>query len=85
MFRNGEDADSYSILEVMGGGCAAIDYDGDGLLDLFFPCGGYFDGPDKKQIKGHPCRLYRNLGGDKFQDVAREETARRLTRFPSSV
>lgn len=70
VFRNGEDADRYSILEVMGGGCAAIDYDGDGLLDLFFPGGGYFDGPDKKQIRGVAPKLFRNLGGFKFQDVS---------------
>jgi len=72
VFRNGEDADRYSILEVMGGGCAAIDYDGDGLLDLFFPCGGYFDGPDKKQICGTAPKLFRNLGGFQFRDVTAE-------------
>jgi hypothetical protein len=51
---------------------ALLDYDGDGLLDVFVTGGGYFAGPDKKQIKGHPSRLYRNLGGCKFKDVTRE-------------
>jgi hypothetical protein len=69
VYRNGEEADRYSILEVMGGGCAVLDYDGDGLLDLFFPGGGWFDGPDKKQIKGHPPKLYRNVGGCRFEDA----------------
>src|SRR5207249_4799208 len=34
-YRNGEEADQYTILETLGGGVALIDYNGDGLLDLF--------------------------------------------------
>jgi hypothetical protein len=71
-YRNGEEAGHYAILESLGGGVALIDYDGDGLLDLFVTGGGYFDGPDKKQIKGHPCKLYKNLGGFQFKDVTAE-------------
>src|SRR5690242_7960334 len=43
--RNGEEADNFTILESLGGGVALIDYDGDGLLDIFVTGGGYFDGP----------------------------------------
>jgi hypothetical protein len=68
-YRNGEEADQFAILEVMGGGLAAFDFDGDGLLDLFVVGGGYFDGPDRTQIKGLPCRLYRNRGDFRFEDV----------------
>lgn len=69
-YRNGEDtADHLSILESLGGGAGLIDFDGDGLLDIFLPGGGTFAGPDKKQIVGNPCKLYRNLGGGKFEDV----------------
>jgi hypothetical protein len=71
-YRNGQEADHYAILESLGGGVALIDYDRDGLLDIFVTGGGYFDGPDKKQIKGYPCRLYKNLGGWKFRDVTHE-------------
>ncbi len=61
-----------SILESLGSGVGVIDYDGDGLMDLFFPGGGVFNGPDKKEIVGKPCKLYRNLGGGKFKDVTAE-------------
>ena len=68
-YRNGFEANHFVILESLGGGAVLIDYDGDGLLDIFLPGGGYFDGPDKRQIKGHPNRLFRNKGGWKFEDV----------------
>src|SRR5947209_1117045 len=51
-YRNGEEAGHYAILESLGGGVALLDYDGDGLLDVFFPGGGGFAGPDRKQITG---------------------------------
>src|SRR5437868_633803 len=72
-YRNGQEADHYAILESLGGGVALLDYDGDGLLDIFIPGGGYFDGPEKKTIRGYPSKLYRNRGGWKFQDVRSEE------------
>ena len=71
-YHNGEEAGHYAILESLGGGVALIDYDGDGRLDIFVTGGGYFDGPDKKQIRGHPNRLFKNLGNWKFKDVSAE-------------
>jgi hypothetical protein len=72
-YRNGEEAGQYTILEILGGGLGALDFDGDGRLDLFVAGGGSFAGPDHKQVVGAPCKLYRNVtapgGGLRFEDV----------------
>ena len=68
-FHNGEEADNCALLESLGGGVALLDFDGDGLLDIFVTGGGHFAGPDGKLIQGLPCKLYKNLGNWKFQDV----------------
>ncbi len=72
IYRNGHEANHLAILESLGGGLALIDYDQDGLLDLFVAGGGYYTGKDNKEIKGHPCKLYKNLGNWKFKDVTAE-------------
>jgi hypothetical protein len=84
-YRNGEESGFYAILESLGGGVVLIDYDGDGLLDIFVPGGGHYDRTEeqaKKQqgnapnfqakILGYPCKLYKNLGNFKFKDVTEE-------------
>jgi enediyne biosynthesis protein E4 len=65
-YRNGEEAGHFAIIESLGGGVALFDFDGDGRLDLFLPGGGYYE---SKKVLGHPCKLYRNLGNFKFEDV----------------
>jgi hypothetical protein len=78
-YRNGEEtANHFAILESLGGGVALIDYDGDGLLDVFLTGGGHYAGDDLKQVVGLPCRLYKNLGGGKFRDVTAEAGLDRL-------
>ncbi len=48
--------------QIMGSGAALFDFDGDGLLDIYLLTNG---GPKSASTS----RLYRNLGGGKFQDV----------------
>jgi hypothetical protein len=55
------------IMDQTGSGLAWLDYDQDGLMDLFLVQGSTFEPP-------HPdppvtCRLFRNLGGGRFADV----------------
>src|SRR6516225_2647738 len=45
-YRNGEESGHLAILESLGGGVALLDYNGDGLLDIFLPGGGLFDRSD---------------------------------------
>src|SRR5260370_27069659 len=39
-YRSGDEAGHLTILESLGGGVALLDYDGDGLLDIFVTGGG---------------------------------------------
>jgi hypothetical protein len=63
------------LIETMGGGVAALDYDGDGRQDLFFVNGAKLadpmrrDGLPDKSDPRYWNRLYRNGGHGEFQDV----------------
>ncbi len=59
--------------ETMGAGVALLDYDGDGLQDVFLVQGAEW--PDHATAPAPTCRLYRNLGGLKFKDVTEESGA----------
>ncbi len=54
------------IIEALGGGIASFDYDGDGLLDIFFLNGASLG---NQRGESHPDALYRNLGNFKFANV----------------
>src|SRR5947209_14884391 len=68
-YHNGEESQRFAILETLGGGVALLDYDGDGLLDIFVAGGGAFEGTS---IQGHPGKLFKNLGHWHFRDVTSE-------------
>lgn len=72
LFRN--DKAKFSDVSEASGACpkrlgtarniGVLDYDGDGLLDLFVV--------EDKFIKGPSCRLFRNKGNLQFEDVTKE-------------
>ena len=58
------------ILESSCGGVALLDYDGDGLLDIYFVTAVELT-PTRDRVP-HRNALYRNLGGWKIEDVSRK-------------
>jgi hypothetical protein len=86
-FRHAASKTSVKFLpETMGGGVAIFDADGDGRLDLFFTNGAAIstqtssNRPAEKHDPRFWNRLYRNLGGWKFEDVT-ERAGVRGTRY----
>jgi hypothetical protein len=53
----------YLLPQIVGSGAAVLDFDGDGLLDLYFLTNG---GPESRSTN----RLFRQLPGGRFQDVS---------------
>ncbi len=58
------------VVEALSTGIATFDYDGDGLIDIYFPNGAPLPGSVPTQLPRHA--LYRNLGDWKFQDVSEQ-------------
>ncbi len=79
---NGESPDRF-LIEAMGGGVAFLDFDNDGLLDIYFVNGG--ETPRGKSDKPVRNALYRNLGNGKFEDVAAKAGVDRIPFYGMGV
>ncbi len=79
---NGESPDRFMI-EAAGGGVAFVDYDGDGLLDIFLVNGG--ETPNGKSPGPVRNALYHNLGNGKFEEVAAKAGVDRLPFYGMGV
>lgn len=55
-----------TLPELLAGGVCAFDFDNDGLCDLYFPNLAW---PNQPAVPAHMGKLYRNVGGGKFEDV----------------
>lgn len=73
-FENHAVRDRFFLPEVMGGGIAWIDFDGDGRLDLYAVNGCTLEPTVAPSGSGH--RLFRNVDGGRFVDVTDESTSR---------
>ena len=62
---NGHDGKSWRVVETVNGGVALLDFDSDGRLDVYFTNGRR---PGTPAAAGN--RLYRNVGGWRFEDVS---------------
>lgn len=79
---SGESSEKY-LVETMGGGVAFLDFDQDGLQDLFFVTGG--ETPMSKGSAPPRNALYRNLGNGKFEDVTDRSGVARIPFYGMGV
>ncbi|MDB5388900.1 MAG: UnbV [Planctomycetaceae bacterium] len=66
-YRSGAQPEYAPILQDMGGGCGLLDLDRDGILDAFFPGGGFIS---ESQPQPFPNGIFRGLGNGTFRDVS---------------
>lgn len=67
VYHSGREAQQRSILESLGGGVGVIDYDLDGVFDLWFPGGGKLE---NQVVAGLPSRLLKRQSDSSLIDVS---------------
>ncbi len=71
------------LVETMGSGCALLDYDGDGWLDVLLINGGAT--PDSLPVEQRSHALYRNRGEGRLEEVTGETGLDRPTAYGMGV
>jgi enediyne biosynthesis protein E4 len=79
---SGESPDRF-LIETMGGGVAFLDFDEDGLQDIFLVNGG--ETPQAKSSTPVRNALYHNLGNGKFEEIAAKAGVDRLDSYGMGV
>lgn len=64
-----EQSEFHWLMETLGGGVAVVDFDNDGWPDLFFTQGCDLPIPKHRGEAAKTHRLFRNVGGQSFEDV----------------
>jgi hypothetical protein len=80
---SGEESSERYLVETMGGGVAFLDFDRDGLPDLFFVTGG--ETPKSPHSAPPNNALYRNMGNGTFEDVTAKAGLERLPFYGMGV
>jgi len=65
--RNGQESNTFSIAQTLGGGGGAFDFDHDGLMDFYLIGGGMIS--KDLDLSGLPGAMFRGLDGTRFLDV----------------
>ncbi|MCA9259253.1 MAG: VCBS repeat-containing protein, partial [Planctomycetales bacterium] len=82
-YRNGEEANHYSILESLGGGVAIVDFDHDGRPDVLLPGGGTLT--EDQRILGRELSIFRQVDPGRFAPVQSQACANQTDLYSHGI